>query len=318
MGRHSADHRAGVDGDSGTPSGIRLLEGARILLTRSSGGTAELTGALQELGAEPLLMPLIDFERASDQHSLDVAFDALGAGAYQWLVISSATTVRALEEKAAERGTKLSRWLPATLRVAAVGSMSRAELHAHGVEVDLMPEGGQSAAGLVEIWPSGQGLVVLPQADIADPKLAKGLQERGATVQTVTAYQTVDYPADPARSLGASAPAEAEFPALTPLSIVTPAMVKAELEAGRLHAVVAASPSAVRRLHSVLAPLGECRLVAIGPSTAAQAAALGLTVAAIANQPTAEGLLEAVVLALAPDSPHVLQTKTDSATSDHQ
>jgi uroporphyrinogen-III synthase len=50
----------------------------------------------------------------------------------------------------------------------------------------------------------------------------------------------------------------------------------------------------VRRIHAALSPLGGCHLVAIGRSTADAAAALGLEVAAVAAQPTPEGLVIAI------------------------
>jgi uroporphyrinogen-III synthase len=88
--------------------------------------------------------------------------------------------------------------------------------------------------------------------------------------------------------------------------VLTPDQAKAEIGAGRLDAVVAASPSAARRIHGGLAPLGYCRFVAIGRSTAAEAESLGLTVAATAEEPTASGLVAAVIRALAshPAPPH--------------
>ena len=315
MGRHSADSTSGSV--LGAASGPRLLEGARILITRSAERAEPLAAALRDLGAEPLVLPLIDFELASDQHSLDVAFDALGAGAYQWLVITSTTTLQALEIKAAERGTDLRRWVPGSVRIATVGTRSRDALLARGLHVDLLPEEDQqSASGLLDIWPPNQGMVFLPQADLADPGLARGLQSRGASVQAVTAYRTVDYPADPNRSLAAhlgpntglgsdtpGGPGAGESGPPLPAAL-TPATAKAELASGRLHVVVAASPSAVERIHSALRPLGDCRLVAIGPSTAAQADSVGLPVAATANAPTTEGLVQAIVHALSTDSPH--------------
>ncbi|BCW67792.1 hypothetical protein NicSoilB4_25550 [Arthrobacter sp. NicSoilB4] len=309
MGRHSARNA-----DDGQP-GMRTPDGARVLVARNPDRAAELVTALRDAGAEPLLLPLIDFELASDQHSLDVAFDALGAGAYAWLVVSSVTTVQALEAKAAERGTTLSGWLPGSLLVAAIGPATRRFLESRGVAVDLAPTGQQSGAGLVEIWPEYQGSVLLPQADIADPRLRRGLEARGAFVQAVTAYRTVDYPADPRRSLAACHPAAetwapaqldngAQLDNVAP--VLTPDQAKAEIGAGRLDAVVAASPSAARRIHEDLAPLGACRFVAIGRSTAAEAESLGLTVASIAEEPTASGLVAAVVRALAgqPSPPH--------------
>jgi uroporphyrinogen-III synthase len=291
---------------------MRVPDGARVLVARSPDRAAELVTALRGVGAEPLLLPLIDFELASDQHSLDVAFEALGAGAYAWLVVSSVTAVQALEAKAAERGTTLSSWLPGSLLVATIGPATRRFLESRGVAVDLAPSGQQSGAGLIDIWPEHQGSVLLPQADIADPRLRRGLEARGAFVQAVTAYRTVDFPADPGRSLAACQPAAPSAHDAAPgaprdngAAVLTPAQAKTEIGAGRLHAVVAASPSAARRIHEDLAPLGGCRFVAIGRSTAAEAESLGLTVAAVAEEPTASGLVAAVIRSLAsrPASP---------------
>lgn len=313
---------AGAVPDGAVPDGA-VLDGARVLVARSPDRAGELVSALRRVGAEPLLLPLIDFEVARDQHSLDVAFDALGAGAYTWLVISSVTTVQALEAKAAERGVELSAWLPGSLQIATIGPATRRFLAARNIAVDLAPAGPQSGAGLLDIWPGGRCQVLLPQADIADPRLGRGLAARGAVVQAVTAYHTVDYPAEPGRSLAACQPA---LPAKTPANaagnaaaVLTAAQAKTEIDAGRLQAVVAASPSAARRIHTDLAPLGGCRFVAIGRSTAAQAASLGLAVASVADEPTASGLVAAVIRALEPVHPPSPQTPPapDSSPAEH-
>lgn len=304
--------RSGPDGPD------RVLDGARVLVARSPDRAGELVTALRRVGAEPLLLPLIDFELARDQHSLDVAFDALGAGAYTWLVISSVTTVQALEAKAAERGVNLSAWLPGSLQIATIGPATRRFLEARGIAVDLAPAGPQSGAGLLDIWPEGQCRVLLPQADIADPRLRRGLEARGASIQAITAYHTVDYPADPGRSLSACRPAVSEPGAGLPAAVLTSTQAKTEIGAGGLHAVVAASPSAARRIHADLAPLGGCRFVAIGRSTAAQAESLGLAVASVADEPTASGLVAAVVQALAPGhSPSPSEPAPHPSTAEH-
>ena len=129
---------------------------------------------------QALLLPLIDFERAADQHSLDVACDALAAGAFDWLVVSSATTVHVLSDKAAERGLALGDWLPAATRVAAIGQASRRLLESAGVPVTLVPETAHSRLpGCLTSGPAGAGRVLLPQADIAAPRLAEGLTASG-------------------------------------------------------------------------------------------------------------------------------------------
>jgi uroporphyrinogen-III synthase len=296
--------------DSSFQQDSQPLAHARVLITRSPERSLTLVAALEAAGAEALLLPMIDFERAADQHSLDVACDALAAGAFDWLVVSSATTVHVLGDKAAERGTTLGNWLPANTRVAAIGQASRGLLESAGVPVALTPPpGAQSAAGLLEVWPGGAGRVLLPQADIAAPRLAEGLAACGAALTVVTAYRTVDFPADAERRLAvepvAGEPAEmrvagtaSRVPRPPSYALLTPEGARGEIAAGRLHAVVAASPSAARRISSALSPLRECRLVAIGRSTADEAAALGLDVAAVAAEPSPAGLVAAVREAL--------------------
>ena len=279
------------------------LSGRRVLLTRSPDRAGAMAAALAEAGAEPLLLPLIDFERAPDQAALAQTLSRLAAGGYDWLVVSSITTVRALKELAAAQGTQLASLVPDGVRVATIGPSSRRVLEAEGLRVDLAPEGKQSAEGLVELWGAvppqdGSPRVLLPQSDIAAPTLAEGLLARGFEVETVVAYRTVDYPA--ADSMRLTAPLAAGEPAgqAAPAVVLRPDEANRELAAGRLHAVVAASPSAARRIHAVLRPLGATALIAIGEPTAAELAALGLEPAATAATPTPSGIVDAVARAL--------------------
>lgn len=280
------------------PPSQSLLGGARVLVTRSPERSGALVEALAGAGAIPVLLPLIDFERAPDQHALDVACDALAAGAFDWLVVSSATTVHVLMEKAAERGLGLGQLVPSGTRIAAIGPATRRLLAAGGLDAALTPAGEQSAAGLLAVWPGG-GRILLPQADIAAGTLAEGLTEAGGAVTAVTAYRTVDYPAAADRRLAVRLEDGDAGPHPPSYSLLTPESAAADIAEGRVSAVIAASPSAVRRI-SALGPLGGCRLVVIGRSTADQAAALGLDVAAVAAEPTPDGLVAAVAEALNP------------------
>lgn len=293
-------------GPAGPPDARRPLEGARILITRSPDRAEALAAELRLAGAEPLLLPLTDVERARDQGALDDAFDALGAGHFGWLVVSSATTVLALADKAAERAVALSAWIPQSTRVVAVGPATRSALQAAGITVHFVPGQEHSAAGLAAEWPGGPGDVLLPQADIAAPALAQGLEAKGARVRTVVAYHTVDYPAARDRRLASAVSAGAGTAgagtANGGLPVLTPEAAKGAVAAGEVAAVVAASPSAARRISAELAPLGACRVVAIGKSTAAEAEARGLAVAATARESTPEGLVAAVIRALHPET----------------
>ncbi|QNE15233.1 uroporphyrinogen-III synthase [Pseudarthrobacter sp. NBSH8] len=268
--------------------------GRRVLITRSADRAGPLAALLGSLGAEPLVLPLIDFERAADQPALDAALDTLAAGGFDWLVVSSITTVRMLVEKAAERRTTPAALVPAGTRVATIGPSSRRILEAAGIPVALAPVDIQSAEGLVDLWTAVPARVLLPQADIAAPALRDGLAAKGADVTAVVAYHTVQYPARPEDRL------EAELPSAVGVSHpgapreLSQSQTRRELDAGTLDAVVAASPSAARRIAATLLPLGRCRFIAIGRPTAAEAAALGIPVAATAQVPTPDGIVAAL------------------------
>ncbi|WP_077490018.1 uroporphyrinogen-III synthase [Sinomonas mesophila] len=287
------------------------LSGRRVLLTRSPDRAGAMAVALAEAGAEPLLLPLIDFERTPDQASLAQALSRLAGGGYDWLVVSSITTVRALKELAAAQGMHLASLVPEGVRVATIGPSSRRVLEAEGIRVDLAPGGKQSAEGLVELWGAGPAddavgtgsggaapRVLLPQSDLAAPTLADGLRAHGCAVETVVAYRTVDYPAAEALRLTAELAAGEPAGQAAPAVVLGPDEANGELAAGRLDAVVAASPSAAQRIHAVLRPLGATALIAIGEPTAAELRALGLTAAATASTPTPRGIVDAVARAL--------------------
>ncbi|WP_026539997.1 uroporphyrinogen-III synthase [Paenarthrobacter nicotinovorans] len=270
------------------------LNGRRILITRSADRARDLASLLHSRGAAPLVLPLIDFERAKDQRALDSVLDRLAAGDFDWLVISSITSAKVLLEKAAQRGTTPAGLVPATTRVATIGPTSVRMLESIGLTVHLAPAGQQSADGLVELWEPGPSRVLLPQADIAAPGLREGLASKGADVTAAVAYHTVDYPARAELRL------EAELPDVVGISgnklppTLNPEEARDALQAGAVDAVVAASPSAARRIAETLLPLGRCRLVAIGRPTAAEATRLGLTVAATAKEPTPGGIVAAL------------------------
>lgn len=274
--------------------GTSVLGGRRVLITRNADRARPLASLLGSLGAEPLVLPLIDFERAEDQAALDTAVDRLAAGDYDWVVISSITTVRVLLEKSAERGLALKELVPDGTRIAAVGVLSTHVLEAVGLNVSLAPTGPQSAEGLVSLWQTAPERVLLPQADIAAPGLREGLAAKGADVTSVIAYRTVDYPAADHRRLTAQLPSAVGLSDPGEPPVLSLEEARLAMESGTVDAVVAASPSAARRVAHVLPPLGSCRFIAIGRPTAAAASQLGITVAATAKEPTPEGIVAAL------------------------
>ncbi|WP_427018712.1 uroporphyrinogen-III synthase [Pseudarthrobacter sp. P1] len=284
-----------------------------MAITRSRDRAGALADALAAAGAEPVLVPLIDFEVAPDAAALDASLQCLAAGEYLWLVVSSITTVRALKQWCAGHSTTLAELVPATTRVATIGPSSRRILEAEGLAVELAPVDIQSADGLVALWPPGTGEVLVPHSNLAEPGLEEGIAAAGFHVDAVIAYVTVDYPARESHRLTAVlAPSKdwaadtATAPVAAGHPLLTPAEAAAEVRSGAINAVVAASGSAARRIHTLLAPLpAECLLIAIGQPTRAESERLGMDVAATATHPTPAGIVDALVCARSTARPTV-------------
>lgn len=277
------------------------LAGLTVVLPRTPDRAAAMAAELERQGASVALMPLIDFQFPDDTSELDAALKALRSGRFAWVVFTSVTTVRAMVRRCAALGVPVSSAVPCGTFIAAVGAGTRQALEDIGLDVDLMPDGDQSARGLAESWPhpsvsdpEGAGLrILLPQADLADPALAEALAGLGWDVRTVTAYCTVDYPArgvrfTPAAGTGGGGTG----------SLLTPADFLAETPQGR-RAVVLTSPSIARRFARLCDPVpAGTILVAIGDSTAGRMKELGLPLHAVARHPTPAGIAQALAVAV--------------------
>ena len=284
----------------------RPLAGMTVVLPRSADRAAGMVAELRRRGAEVRLMPLIDFEQPGSTQELDEALRMLGQGRFEWMVLTSITTVRALKQRAGALGATLPELIGGT-KVAAVGTATASTLEAEGIDVDLVPEGTMDAVGLVEDWPLGTELrpeqslrtkVFLPQADLAANTIFEGLMGKGWQVLPVVAYHTVDYPARPERRITQSLASAGAAPAGAELEPITAEDFNEAVAAGEIHAVVLTSPSLARRLHLVAPQLPEkLLLVAIGNSTAGESRRLGLPLAATAAQPTPQGIADALAAA---------------------
>ncbi|MCU1425634.1 MAG: uroporphyrinogen-III synthase [Microbacteriaceae bacterium] len=239
------------------------LAGWRVLVPRGGRWGDTVAATLRGHGAVPVIAPLINFASTDDAQSLANALYDLQDGQYEWLVVTSATTVDVLMSQSVV--------VPPTTKIAAVGETTAAALAVAGYPVEFIPENDNSARGLVKEWPEANtGRVLIPQSDIAEPTLVSGLAELGLNVQYVSAYRTVGVPI-------------AEH-------------VAADVASGRIGAVLVTSGSVARQVAAQLSPLPAGTIVAcIGPRTAFDARAAGLVVDVIAESRTADALVDALV-----------------------
>jgi uroporphyrinogen III methyltransferase/synthase len=244
----------------------RPLSGRRVVVTRARAQASTLVERLRALGAETVELPTIEITDPVDGGAA-LAGAAAGLAAYDWVVFASANAVERLFAHLHD-----ARAFGATVRVAAIGPGTAAALAARGVVAELQPDEAVGEA-LVEAFPPGPGVVLLPQASGARPVLAGGLRAGGWRVDAVEAYRTV--PARPsAEALAAAAKADA-------IAFTSSSTVTAWIDA--------AGPASTP-------PVVAC----IGPVTAATAAEHGLAVTVVASEHTVAGLVDAVVAALGP------------------
>jgi uroporphyrinogen-III synthase len=226
---------------------------------------------LRALGAEPILFPVITILPPEAGGPLDEAVARLAD--YDWLIFTSVNGVEHFWARLTELvpAVRENGWPGAPFRgkIAAIGPKTAAELHSHGVAVDLMPEEYRAEAILDEIGDVAGLRILLPRADIARPALARGLRAAGAHVEEVTAYRTVQ---------GHPPPAAFDI-----------------LRAG-VDVLTFTSSSTVRYFVALTDGLdyGDPLIGCIGPVTAATAHELGLHVDIVAKEYTVDGLLEAL------------------------
>ena len=245
---------------------VRTLESVVVATTRAEDPDDALVAGLRAKGALVRTWATLRFLPARDREPLEHAVNALRAGAFEWIALTS--------PRAVDPVTELAPTSPDGVRVAAVGRRTADTLLAAGWHADVVGEGG--ASELVAAMAGAHDLrgarVLFAAGSLAGPTLQEALAEAGSRVTRVEAYRTEALAPDAER-------------------------VHADLEAG-VDVVVFASPSAVDGLRRALAAawpaaLAGCATVAIGASTGSALLAAGIREPLVAGEPTADGLLEA-------------------------
>ncbi|WP_344093670.1 uroporphyrinogen-III synthase [Microbacterium deminutum] len=240
------------------------LAGWRVLVPRGGPWGDSVAATLRTQGAVPVIAPLINFAPTNDQATLEQALADLAGGAFDWLTVTSATTVDVLY---AYRAT-----IPAKTRIAAVGETTAAALLAVGYRVDLVPDRDNSAAGMAEqligLEPDPRDILTL-RSEIAKPVLTRMLSEAGHRVRSVVAYRTVGVP-------------------------VTDRIAE-DVRSGRINAILVTSGSVAEQVSAQFPYVPSTTLIAaIGPRTAKDARRSGLSVDVVADTQTVDALIDAV------------------------
>ena len=229
---------------------MKSLAGRTVVITRAADQAVATAELLASSGATGLVLPLID-----------VVDDPIGMGELLSLDLAGTDWIVVTSPNGAKRVSAVIRGDGASPRVAGVGSATAAALP----RCDLVAT-TQSAMGLLRIFPSGPGRVVVVQAAGAAPTLVEGLLEKGWGVLAVSPYRS-----EP----------------ITPSTEQRRAALAAD-------AVLFASGSAARAWAEAFGQVTPPVVVAIGEQTAKVAEDAGLKVSVVSADHSMDGMLNAL------------------------
>ena len=161
------------------------LAGKHVVVTRPAGQATHLAEALVNLGAHPILFPVLSIADLDDTRPLhDIA---LQLDDFQFAIFISPNAVnKSLEHVLRHRG-----W-PAHVRAATVGVSSEQALAQHGIANVLSPKGrfdSESLLELPELMNVAGKRIVIFRGDTGRELLTDVLRERGAEVVQVASYR---------------------------------------------------------------------------------------------------------------------------------
>lgn len=257
------------------------LDGRRVLVTRAAHQAGKLCDGLRLVGAVPVEVPVIEIRPPEDVAPLIAALRKLEE--YDWLILTSANTVRVLAVCAAEQDIALTQ--PAKLRVAAIGSATAEAARKVGFTVAVMPQEYVAESLVYELAIEAAGKrVLLARAAIARDVIPGALRQAGAIVDVVDAYRNV-------------------------LPDAAPELLRDALKSP-IDAVTFSSSSSVKHLAEaaqragIAFPLTGVAAISIGPITSRTLRELGWEPAAEASPSDIAGLIEAAVRVLSNHEAH--------------
>ncbi len=164
----------------------RALAGRRVLVTRAAHQTSKLSDGLRAAGAEPVEVPVLEICPPGNFEPLDRALRQLDG--YDWLILTSANTVRALVERSAALGLAFESG--GSLKVAAVGAATAAEASNAGFRVDVTPDKYVAESLIESLADRATGKrILLARAEVARDVIPDALRAVDAQVDIVDAYQ---------------------------------------------------------------------------------------------------------------------------------
>lgn len=255
--------------------GTLPLAARRVLVTRAAHQAGKLADGLRALGAEPVEVPMLEIRAPEDLALLDSCLQKLDG--YDWLILTSANTVRILAVRAADSGIDLAH--AARTKVAAIGKATAEMARTVGLKVDLVPETYVAESLVEKLASEARGKrFLLARASDARNVIPEALRRAGGTVDIVDAYRNM-LPDEAPRMLRYALKRRIDAATFSSSSGVT-------------HLAIAA------KMAGIEFPLAGVAAVSIGPATSETLRQMGWEPAAEASPSDVSGLIAAVVRVL--------------------
>jgi len=249
-----------------------MLSGKTILVTRSKNASAEIQGLLESRGASVICLPTIEIGAPESWEKCDASIWKLAE--YDSVCFTSKNAVdRFIQRMRLIRPQALNTL--ATRNLYAVGEKTKSILEANGFSVQPIPQ-KHSAENLAHSF-YGQNLsgkhFLFPKSNIAHDVLPKELRSLGASVDEIVTYRTMIPEPDNLEQ------------------------VRVLLKNGKIDIITFFSPSSICNFVEMFGVeiLIGVLIAVLGPTTAVSAKDVGLKVSIVAQQQTAESLVEGIV-----------------------
>jgi uroporphyrinogen III methyltransferase/synthase len=166
------------------------LSGVGVLVTRDARQSTDLTAQLRALGASVIEFPVIEIAAPASSADLDRALFNLAS--YDWVVFASTNAVDSFANRIVSLGIPSNTLTHCSL--GAVGAKTAERARSYGLEIDFCPE-NFSAVDFVrefcQVHEPGGKKFLWPRTNVGNLTIKDLLEEHGASVDAVVAYETV-------------------------------------------------------------------------------------------------------------------------------
>jgi uroporphyrinogen III methyltransferase/synthase len=246
------------------------LAGKKVIVTRAREQASVLVEKVGQLGAEAVEFPVIKIVEPESYERFDSVLDSINS--FKWIVFTSVNGVDCFFNRMRSKNKDIRSLYGCKL--CAIGDATADKLKNMGLNVDYVPEKFTTAyllEGLISLVEPGEK-VLLARADIASPELYNGLVKAGIDCEDLVVYRNVPEAVDRDRILSM-------------------------LEDGKIDYITFTSSSTVRNFVSIigsdkLEALIGVKVLCIGPVTEQTAREMGISVTAVADEYTIDGLVK--------------------------